>query len=80
MSLTEAQLDELNLLTRFSLDSEQQGLKIHHDALPALIAAGQRLHAKGMITQPDGGYLTPLGHETSEHAQALLSLLGKGDG
>ncbi|MDR0780193.1 MAG: TIGR02647 family protein [Pseudomonadales bacterium] len=79
MSFTQAQLDELNLLARFSLDTEQQGLKIHHDAAPILVAAGQRLHAKGMITLPDGGYLTPLGHETCEHAQALLSLLGSGD-
>jgi uncharacterized protein (TIGR02647 family) len=77
MSLTQSQLDELALLARFNLDTEQQGLKIHHDAAPSLVAAGQRLHAKGMITQPDGGYLTPLGHETSEHAQALMSLLGE---
>ncbi|MDR2213295.1 MAG: TIGR02647 family protein [Pseudomonadales bacterium] len=75
MSFTQAQLEELELLARFSLDTEQQGLKIHSDAPAALVAAGRRLHAKGMITQPDGGYLTPLGHETSEHAQALRTLL-----
>jgi uncharacterized protein (TIGR02647 family) len=77
MSLSQAQLEELALLARFNLDTEQQGLKIHHNAAPAVVAAGRRLHAKGMITQPDGGYLTPLGHETCEHAQALLSLLGE---
>ena len=32
--------------------------------------------AKGMITQADGGYLTPLGQQVAEQAQALVTLLG----
>jgi hypothetical protein len=28
-----------------------------------------------MITQADGGYLTPLGQQTAEHAQTLVTLL-----
>jgi TIGR02647 family protein len=76
MVFTQAQLEELALLARFDLDTEQQGIKIHRDASAAVIEAARRLHAKGMLTLPDGGYLTPLGHETSEHVQALLSLLG----
>ncbi len=68
-------INELNLLLHFNLDTTQQGIKVHHDAEPALIAAAVRLHDKGLSTQPDGGYLTDLGREASEHAQALLTLL-----
>ncbi len=70
MTLTPDLLDELELL-----NTMLQGLKIHRDAAPARIAAGKRLHAKGMITLPDGGYLTPLGQQTSEHAHALVAML-----
>ena len=55
----------------FTLDSEQSGLKIHHDAEPEVIAAAQRLFDKGIVTLPDGGYLTDLGHDLSEHAQVV---------
>jgi len=76
MNLTPALLEELELLNMFNLNTTQQGIKIHHhDADPAKIAAGVRLHAKGMITQADGGYLTPLGQQTAEHAQTLVLLL-----
>ncbi|GHA18693.1 TIGR02647 family protein [Oceanisphaera arctica] len=68
-------LNELNLLLHFDLDTTRQGIKVHHDAEPSLIAAAIRLHEKGLSTQPDGGYLTDLGREASEHAQALLTLL-----
>ncbi|GAA3705680.1 TIGR02647 family protein [Oceanisphaera sediminis] len=68
-------LNELNLLLHFNLDTTQQGIKVHHDAEPALIAAARRLHDKGLCTLPDGGYLTDLGREASEHAQSLLTLL-----
>jgi uncharacterized protein (TIGR02647 family) len=77
MSLTPDLLDELELLNMFSLNTTQQGIKIHHDATPAKIAAGKRLFAKGMITLPDGGYLTPLGQQTSEHAHALVAMLSQ---
>ncbi len=66
---------ELNLLTRFNLKNEQDGIKIHHDAASELIAAAERLHNKGLITQVDGGYLTVLGRKAAEHSQALTTIL-----
>ena len=75
MSLTPDLLDELELLNLFDLDSTQQGLKIHHDAKPNLIAAGERLFDKGIISQKDGGYLTDRGVETAKHVEVLVNLL-----
>ncbi len=66
---------ELNLLTHFNLKNEQDGIKIHHDAASELIAAAERLHNKGLITQVDGGYLTVLGRKAAEHSQALTTIL-----
>jgi uncharacterized protein (TIGR02647 family) len=74
-TLTENLLDELKLLLLFELDTVQQGIKIHHHAAPERIAAAQRLHAKGLITQQDGGYLTDRGLEAAQHAESLLGLL-----
>lgn len=68
-------LNELNFLLNFNLDTTQQGVKVHNNADPATIAAAKSLHEKGLTTMVDGGYLTDLGREASEHAQALLSLL-----
>ena len=76
MSLTPDLLEELELLNMFNLNSTLQGIKIHSEADPGKIAAGRRLFDKGMITLPDGGYLTPLGQQTCEHAQVLISILG----
>ena len=67
--------DELNLLTQFNLKNEQDGIKVHNDAAAELIAAAERLHGKGLITQVDGGYLTDLGRKAAEHSQALTSIL-----
>lgn len=67
--------DELNLLTKFNLKNEQDGIKVHHDAADELISAAQRLHNKGLITQVDGGYLTDLGRKAAEHSQALTTIL-----
>jgi uncharacterized protein (TIGR02647 family) len=66
---------ELNTLIRFDLATSQQGIKIHKNADPTIIAATQRLYEKGLLTQPDGGYLTGLGRDAAEHAQALLMIL-----
>ncbi|KAF7599990.1 MAG: TIGR02647 family protein [Candidatus Dactylopiibacterium carminicum] len=74
MGFTAEQLDELNALLRFDLDTSQQGLKIHSNADAQVIAATTRLHARGLITQRDGGYLTPLGRDAAEQAQLLLSI------
>jgi len=52
-----------------------EGLKVHHDAAPALVEASGRLFEKGLTTQKDGGYLTDLGREAAESGSLLLSLL-----
>ncbi len=66
---------ELELLTRFDLDSLQAGLKVHHEAPVDVIAAAQRLFNKGMISQDDGGYLTERGHEAATALQRVLNTL-----
>lgn len=76
MSWTAEQLEELQLLSLFPNDSLQAGLKVHSDAAPERVAAAERLFAKGLISQQDGGYLTALGIEASTAASGLLSLLG----
>lgn len=68
-------VDELNTLIRFDLDTSQHGIKIHKTADSTVIAAVQRLHAKGLVTQEDGGYLTSLGRDAAEAAQAALTIL-----
>jgi len=78
MPYTPELVDELNALIRFNLDSEQKGIKVHKTADTAVITAVQRLHAKGLITQADGGYLTSLGREAAEHAQIMLGILTDG--
>lgn len=75
MPCTPELIDELNTLLRFDLSTSQQGLKIHKDASPEIAAAIRRLHAKGLVTLNDGGYLTSLGRDAAEHAQALLGIL-----
>ena len=67
--------DELNLLNQFNLINEQDGIKVHNNAAAELIAAAERLHSKGLITQVDGGYLTDLGRRAAEHSQALSTIL-----
>ncbi|MCR8922358.1 TIGR02647 family protein [Dasania sp. GY-MA-18] len=66
---------ELNILAQFNLHSNQEGIKVHSSAGPEAIAATQRLYAKGLISQADGGYLTSLGLTASEHTQNLLQIL-----
>lgn len=75
MPYTSNIIHELNILARFNLKSTQEGIKIHSSADNQVIAAAQRLHDKGLITQPDGGYLTDLGRKAAEHAQAALLIL-----
>ena len=75
MPYTPDLLQELNTLIRFDLATSQQGIKIHKTAEAAVISATQRLHKKGLLTQVDGGYLTSLGREAAEHAQAALTIL-----
>ena len=75
MPYTQDIVDELNILVRYNLSTTQEGIKVHKTAAPAIIAATQRLHEKGLISQKDGGYLTNLGREAAEQAQAVLDLL-----
>lgn len=78
MPYTTDLVHELNALIRFDLDTSQQGIKVHKTAAPEMIAAVQRLHCKGLVTQADGGYLTSLGREAAGHAQTMLGLLTEG--
>ncbi|MBV2131836.1 TIGR02647 family protein [Pseudomonas sp. MAP12] len=75
MNLTPELIAELELLTLFNPDTTLEGLKIHHDAAPQKIAAGQRLHAKGLISEADGGYLTSLGLDATEQLRTVLTIL-----
>ena len=74
-SFDQDMLDELNLLLKFPTDSLLQALKIHHDASQSMVNAASRLYAKGLITQPDGGYLTDLGIDLADHACHIQSAL-----
>ncbi len=67
--------DEMKLLAKFPDKSHLEGIKIHHTASPAMIAAAQSLFNKGLITQVDGGYLTDSGIEAFDHLQHLLTRL-----
>lgn len=75
MHLNPELIAELELLTLFNPDNTQEGLKIHQDAAPQMIAAGTRLHAKGLISQTDGGYLTSLGLDAAEQLRTVLTIL-----
>lgn len=75
MLFTKDVVDEVNILSRYNLDTTQEGIKVHSDAEPEIIAAANRLFDKGLISQADGGYLTGLGRDAAEHAQNLLIIL-----
>ncbi len=75
MPYNEELMQELNVLNQFNLNTTQEGIKVHSSAKPEVIAATQRLFDKGLITQMDGGYLTPLGHDAAESSQMLITIL-----
>ena len=75
MPYTPDLIEEVNILARFNLSTTQEGIKVHSDADQNVILATQRLYDKGLLTQPDGGYLTPLGHTAAEHVQSALVIL-----
>lgn len=79
MPYTQQIVDELNILVRYNLTTTLEGIKVHKTAAPSVIAATNRLYHKGLITQEDGGYLTSLGRETAEQAQAVLDILNAPD-
>lgn len=68
-------LAELNLLAQFPSSSTQEGIKVHaHSASAETVRAAENLYAKGLISQKDGGYLTPLGAEAVELTQKLQAI------
>ncbi|MEE9355963.1 MAG: TIGR02647 family protein [Methylococcaceae bacterium] len=75
ISITSQHINEIQLLSMFNVTTTQEGIKVHKSAEPTAIDAAQRLFQKGLITQPDGGYLTHQGIEAAEHTQALLAIL-----
>ncbi|MBC9252789.1 TIGR02647 family protein [Pseudomonas alcaligenes] len=75
MAYTPELIAELEILALYNLDNHLEGLKVHNNATPKFQAAIGRLHHKGLVTQADGGYLTSLGLDAAEHAQALLTIL-----
>ena len=75
MRFNHDRMEELNILALFDLSSTQEGIKVHKTAGAEAVAATSRLHAQGLITLKDGGYLTPLGVRAAEHARALLAIL-----
>lgn len=75
MTFTAELIAEMELLILFNLDNHQEGLKVHNNAANKAIGAVTRLFQKGLISAADGGYLTSLGRDAAEHAQALLIIL-----
>lgn len=75
MTIKQRLIDEIEVLLQFRLDTTQEGIKIHHTAREGLVQAATDLFEKGLITQPDGGYLTDLGYETVEHLQHVINVL-----
>jgi len=75
MHYTREQIAELDILINYSLESTQQGIKVHSNADDEVLEAVQRLFDKGLVTQIDGGYLTDIGRKAAEHAQALVLML-----
>ncbi len=78
MQYTPQIVEELNILTRFTLDTNLAGIKVHSDASPEAIQATLRLFEKGLITQADGGFLTALGRTATEHAKDLIRIMDVG--
>ncbi len=76
MPLTPDLVEEIRILTLFDPSTTLAGIKVHSStAEPAAVVAARRLHDKGLVTLPDGGYLTERGQEAAEHARALFALL-----
>ncbi len=75
MSFTPGTMEELNLLLQFDSASLDRGIKVHSNARSEVIAACIALFDRGLVTQPDGGYLTDAGVEALAHAQSLAGLL-----
>lgn len=75
MTLNDDVLQEIQVLSLFNPASTMEGIKVHHSAEVDAVAATQRLYDKGLITLPDGGYLTSLGQDALRHLDVLQSIL-----
>jgi len=75
MHYSQDQMAEIDILVRYNLQTMQQGIKVHSNANKEHVEAVKRLFDKGLVTQIDGGYLTDLGRNAAEHAQALILIL-----
>ncbi len=75
MPLPTELIEEIKILTLYNAPSNQEGIKVHASAEPSAISATKRLFEKSLISQDDGGYLTDLGIEATEHIQAVLTIL-----
>lgn len=75
MAFAASTLEALNLLLQFDSSSLERGIKVHSSARPEVIAACRQLFDRGLVSQPDGGYLTDAGIEALAHAQSLAGLL-----
>lgn len=76
MSFSPDSMEQLNLLLQFDSATLERGIKVHSNARPEVIAACRSLFDKGMVDQPDGGYLTDAGFEALAHVQLLAGLFG----
>jgi len=74
------QIDQLEVLLQFDPTNYLQGIKIHQTtADQRLLEAAEQLFNKGLISQPDGGYLTDLGQEACEHLHSAIQLMSPPD-
>jgi uncharacterized protein (TIGR02647 family) len=79
MTFTSEHMHELNLLAQFQAGDPTIGIKVHSTASDASVSAAARLYKKGLTTQVDGGYLTPLGLDAAQQAQTLMRVLSYTD-
>jgi uncharacterized protein (TIGR02647 family) len=75
MEFDKDMMAELTLLVKFPRSSMHQGIKLHKEADGELKSAAKRLHDKGVIDSPDGGYLTDLGLDLVSHLDRVHSAL-----
>ena len=75
MHYSKEQIEEMEMLLLFDIDSIHAGIKVHSRAGDAAVATAQRLYQKGLVTHVDGGYLTQIGYRAAEYAQQLRSIL-----
>ena len=75
MTFTPSTMEELNLLLQFDSSTLDRGIKVHSNARREVIDACRALFDRGLVDQPDGGYLTDAGIEALTHAQSLAGLL-----